>query len=263
MKNKIIIFVCSGLSNLSLSQESIEKKNIITDRPDQTESAQTVWPGYLQIETGALFERLSEGGVETEITTFNTTLMRLGLFSRFELRIAADWQQVKTFSDLNNSLQTGMGSLFFGIKKSLISDRNGFDVAWMGTVLIPTPAAKSLEPEDVGGELRLLASKDISDKWSIGVNAGISWDGNNTGAAYFYTLSSGHTLSKRSGFFVELYGDVSKNDKPNHLIDAGFTYLIHPGLQLDFSGGTAIEGEQEFFLSAGISYVIPLRNNSN
>lgn len=256
-----MFFVLSGFSCLLFSQKNKVNENIVTDRPDQTESAQTVPKGYLQIETGALFERLSEGKINTEITTFNTTLLRMGLLSDLELRLGADWQQIKSFSNDQNSLQTGMGPLLVGLKNNIISNHNGFDFALMGTVFLPGPASKSLETPDSGGEIRLLTSKNWTENWSIGLNAGVVWDGNNTGAAYFYTLSSGHSLSNQLGFFIELYGDWPENDTPNHLIDAGFTYLLNPTLQLDLSGGTAIEGEQEFFISAGISYMFPLKKN--
>lgn len=249
------------MGNRIAAQED-DKKTIVTDRPDQTESALTVPAGYLQIETGTMFEKLNDDGTKTEATTFNTTLLRLGLFANLELRLGADFQQIKTFDTASNTLQSGMSPLLLGFKSGILTSDNGYDLALMATAFLPDPASQSLETPDTGGEIRILASKDINESWSLGLNGGVAWDGNNTGAAYFYTFSSGHSLSNRLGFFLELYGDFPENGQASHLFDAGFTYLVNPAFQLDLSGGTAIEGDQDFFISAGFSYIFSLKKHA-
>ena len=55
-KNPIIIFI---ITFLSLSS-TIFSQDIITDRPDQTESPNTLNKGNLQIESGFLFSKVSK-----------------------------------------------------------------------------------------------------------------------------------------------------------------------------------------------------------
>ena len=57
--------------------------DMVTDRPDQTESAAVVPRGLLQVETGYLFAR--DGDVDGHAVP--GTLFRLGLGGRLELRI--------------------------------------------------------------------------------------------------------------------------------------------------------------------------------
>jgi hypothetical protein len=68
----------------------IFSQEIITDRPDITESAVTVPRGDFQIENGFLFENqsLEEKGIKSNIHnyTISSTLFRIGLLSKFELR---------------------------------------------------------------------------------------------------------------------------------------------------------------------------------
>ena len=60
-----------------------QSPDMVTDRPDQTESATVVPRGLLQVETGYLFAR--DGDVDGYAVP--GTLFRLGLGGRLELRI--------------------------------------------------------------------------------------------------------------------------------------------------------------------------------
>ena len=68
---------------------------IITDRPDQTESSSTVEKGALQIESGFLVG--FEGDYSNSITQLlaPTTLFRQGISNRFELRIVSQFEQIR------------------------------------------------------------------------------------------------------------------------------------------------------------------------
>ncbi|HSL81608.1 MAG TPA: transporter, partial [Thermoanaerobaculia bacterium] len=64
----------------------------MTDRPDQTESAAVVEPGYVQVETGVLFSRHGDGPDEVEVVEGPGTLVRIGVGGRTELRLGwAGW----------------------------------------------------------------------------------------------------------------------------------------------------------------------------
>ena len=60
-----------------------QSPDMVTDRPDQTESAAVVPRGLLQVETGYLFAR--DGDVDGYAVP--GTLFRIGLGGRLELRI--------------------------------------------------------------------------------------------------------------------------------------------------------------------------------
>jgi len=61
------------------AQEKVSPKlELVTDRPDQTESSVVVSPGYVQIETGWSLSRHQEGGVHTNTHAFPGTLFRIG-----------------------------------------------------------------------------------------------------------------------------------------------------------------------------------------
>jgi hypothetical protein len=68
----------------------VANAQIETDRPDFTESPNTVPKGALQVETGFIFENDKienlGGSFEYQNMTVNTTLLRFGLQENFELR---------------------------------------------------------------------------------------------------------------------------------------------------------------------------------
>ena len=78
-------FILLGLATAVAAQEPAE---LVTDRPDQTESAIVVPQGTFQAELGASYEREDEGGERIEATQAPGTLLRYGLVPRLELRLA-------------------------------------------------------------------------------------------------------------------------------------------------------------------------------
>jgi len=75
MKNKILFLFL-------IFQSSIIYSQIITDRPSQTDSPIVISKGYIQIETGISVE---------EIQSDINSLVRIGIFDGFELRINSNY----------------------------------------------------------------------------------------------------------------------------------------------------------------------------
>ena len=74
MKNKLFIFL------LLLYQSTDIYSQLITDRPNQTDTSVIINTGDIQIETGISLQ---------EIETNISSLIRIGIISGFELRINA------------------------------------------------------------------------------------------------------------------------------------------------------------------------------
>ena len=62
--------------------------DIVTDRPDATESSSVVEPGYYQIEAGWLYA--DNDGTGVDVHTLPQTLFRMGIVDRLELRLGWD-----------------------------------------------------------------------------------------------------------------------------------------------------------------------------
>jgi len=101
-RNTIVIILLSLMFGTiqAQAQESEPSKvapswsvpDLITDRPDQTESSSTVPKNSLQIETGVIYENFSNDNTEFQNLGLGTTLLRYGVWGNFELRLGSYYQ---------------------------------------------------------------------------------------------------------------------------------------------------------------------------
>ena len=116
--------------------------------------------------------------------------------------------------------------------------------------------AEGLQPGAV-----LAAGWDLTDWLSAGLNVGYAYPEDTEGR--FDELSGsvalGFGLTKRLGTFAEWYGiyALPDNREDENNANAGFTYLLSPGLQLDARVGVGLDGPRpDFFVGAGAAWRI-------
>lgn len=268
MKNKkkyytlALIFILFGSSLAAQVDENVKDYGaLITDRPDQTESSSVVPKGFLQVETGAFFEKISNNDVKNESITYSTTLLRYGLLENLELRLGIDFtEQTNTINGTKlANITSGFSPLLLGVKVGITEEKGILpEIGLLGHLSLPFSASNDYKPETTGVDFRFAFSHTLNAKSSLSYNLGAAWGNDSPEPSYIYTLAYGVGLTEKLGAFVEVYGDFPENGKANHLWDTGFTYLIKDNIQLDVSGGTGLSGNiQDLLLSAGISFRIP------
>jgi hypothetical protein len=267
-KNKTYI-ILGMLSLLAFSTVQAQENNeettkdygvIVTDRPDQTESPALVPKGLVQVETGFMYEAATNGNIESNTTTFNTTLLRYGLLDNLELRLGLNVAETKN-SERNSSFEdkfSGLTPLYVGFKIGVTEEKGALPkIGFLAGAFLPFTAATEYKPENTGGDFRFSFEHTLSENWSFAYNLGAAWDGNSSNVSYVYTSVFGYSISEKLGCFLEVYGDFPESDRANHLLDGGFTYLLSNTIQLDLSGGTGLNTDQDFFISTGISFRLP------
>ncbi len=247
---------------------------IVTDRPDQTESAQSVAAGLFQLEVGWTYSRESEDGIELRSHAIPGALLRIGLGSGLEARVGfAGW--ITHDEELTDPLPDpdpdgspdGAGDADLGVKWELLAPEGaGTRVALLGGITLP------LGREGVGSEradptLRLAISNDLSEQVSLGYNVGVQWetveagpDALDTQADFLYTVALGFGLAERVGAYLESFGFFGLADgrADRHAIAGGFTLLLSDTLQLDTSAGLGLSAAAEdWFVGAGASVRFP------
>ena len=240
------------------AQETVAE--LVTDRPDQTESAVVVPLKFLQIETGFLMENNKDADIRYQSFAYNSTLLRYGLFKNMELRLGLEYlgDRSKTKGSEFKNTTSGFGPLYTGFKIKIADEENWKPhIAFLGAIIFPFTACDSLKPSYSAASMLFAFSNTLSDRYSIGYNLGIDWDGNTPIPNYFYSVSLGIGLTEKVGSFIEAYGTLPEEGKPEHLADAGFTWLLYPNFQLDLSGGVGIYNAADNFISFGFTYRIP------
>ena len=203
------------------AQEKISPKpELVTDRPDQTESSVVVPPGYVQVETGWSLSRDQEGGIRTSTHAFPGTLFRIGALDRMELRLdygGALWEQTRE-AGAEHQLEwlRGYGSRC----KTLLLGGTGLGfrrpLSWQEFLCLwgrnNFPVG---EPTPPFGSVYRIRFPIVS---LFGYNLGATWESTldetndrDTLSLFNYTAVLGIGLSERAGLFVEAFGDIPFN----------------------------------------------------
>lgn len=268
----------------SVAFAAAEAPELVTDRPDQTESAVVVPRGSAQVETGVVYTREGTGTLD-----YPATLLRVGLAERVELRLGYEgWSKELA----RNSEAAAFGDGEVGLKLRLWDE-----AGWLPEAAVLAGITVPFGDEDtVDGRLdpgfRLSFAHSLSERFSFGYNLGVAWKTvddppqwrwrlvapaspevpsptiefthealeSDTLASFEYTAALGIGLSERWGAFVEVFGSAPINARGGdaHSVDGGFTYLLRPNVQLDISGGIGLnDAAENWFLSTGLSFRLP------
>ena len=264
--NKITLLIVAFILTVPVVAQETEHLpgTLITDRPDATESPNTVPVGYLQVETGAFFESFKTGNTKFEDFTLNTSLVRIGLLDNLELRLG--WDFVESSLKVNGSkldnVMSGFSPMLFGAKVNIANEKKGFpEIGLIGHVFLPFTAGKDYKPETTGIDFRFAFAHTLSENSSLSYNIGAQWGDDSPEASYVYTIAYGVGITDKLGAYAELYGDLPENHNANHFWDAGLTYLISDSVQLDATFGSSITEGQDILLSGGISFRIPTKKH--
>jgi hypothetical protein len=224
-------------------------QELITDRPDQTESALTVPLHSLQVETGFHYETIKENGFRIEQYSIAGTLFRYGIEDNLEIRFGSGY-----FINKSSETTHNFDDLLAGIKINFLREESApLDLGVMAHLIVPVFPLFRMRL--LAPELIISGSRSLSDKISIGVNLGGSYNSQWTEINYLYTTVIGYSLTQKSGIFIEAYGYLSPKVNPSHYYDGGFTYSLSDFLQLDISGGKNISGiDSNWFISTGVSF---------
>lgn len=238
---------------------------LITDRPDFTESTETIPAGHLQIESGYTFTYNREGGTRTTDHTAPEMLWRIGVTDSVELRFG--WNGY-TFSDSLSKTGVGGGSrkntsqdandLSLGLKVKLFEQegwRPHFGI--IAGVTVPTGAGGATTG-DVDPGIVFLWAYDLSDGTAIAGNVGIALP-TEDGHRFVQTtasLSYAFALAEKWGAYTEYFGiyPSSDSDHDAHFFNTGVTYLVNKDFQLDVRVGLGLNEEAgDFFTGVGFS----------
>lgn len=259
---------------------SIFSQEMVTDRPDQTESSSTVPRLSLQWESGFSWQyHKVQAPLDQEVKmndiSINSSLLRFGILERFELRLGWDYlytiRKVYSGNELTSKNSAGEFESFYLGAKIKLADENGFvpELALLGHTTLYAES-ELLAEESFQPDLTVAGSWTLSPASGLGVNLGLQWAGfNDGGPDIFYSMVVGFSHGEKLSSFWEIYGFRYKNNpdiipyessdkRDDFQADFGFTYLLRENFQLDLSVGAGFsEISPDFFISTGFSWRIP------
>lgn len=227
---------------------------LVADRPDFTESALSVEPGRVQVESGYTVAR-RDGGTEHAV---GEVLARVGLADPVELRLAPNSYRVL---ETDGGTARGLADPTVGAKATLLEPGPDADPALPSVALLAStslPAGdEAVSPGGAEPEALLALGWDLAPV-SVGANLGHAralHDGERfgrTAASAAVGLPIGGDLDS----YLEYYTlrPAAPGSGAEDVVNGGLTLLLSPDAQLDARAGAGLGGgAPELILGAGLS----------
>jgi len=225
-------------------------RELSTDRPDTTESPFTVDAGRFQIESN-LFAYVrsrpdSEGAV-TDSYRFATTNIRIGVTSAAEINVVLRPHEVvhtRPLAPAEAFRNAGVGGLDIRAKFNVWGN-DSFDkpgataLALLPFVTLPTDRSNGVSPEHALGGLIVPYAIKLTDKFGLGLNAGVVYLKDSAAAGYHAEYLSSASLSyewsEKFGTYYEVAGLFGREDPLGDIVilGTGFTYKLSKNMQFD------------------------------
>ena len=262
----LLVLACAGA--LAPPARAQQPGEIITDRPDETESPFSVAPGSVQIEMGWSYVNADWDGSESRTHQVPGTVVRIGAVRGLEARLGfAGWRHREVTSSAGTETRSGAGPLRLGAKIQFNRGQGMTPtVGLLGALILPT-AAEGLGPKRVDPTFRVAVAHEASNVVAIGYNLGLRWlsveavtGETSTQLEGIYTLAFGFTLTERLGAFAEAFGALALSDDAVSvaLLNTGLTFLARRNLQFDATVGIGLNSESDaWFVGAGFAWRVP------
>jgi hypothetical protein len=240
---------------LGFGKSSFDRE-LASDRPDFTETAQIVEAGHVQIEAGFTYTRDEEAGVKTETHTFPEFLARLGLTSDTELRLV--WLGYLN-EEVAGARDTGVSDFSVGLKHSMAQEGDSLPALSYLLELSAPVGSDEFSASDPELTFKFLWEKGLTEQ--LGLAGNVNFAALKELDSYILepsaSLSAGFSLTESIGSYLEYYGlyPTGSDVGPAHTVNGGFTYLMSKNLQFDVRAGFGVNDRADDFL-AGTGLVI-------
>jgi hypothetical protein len=222
---------------------------IVTDRPDITESGIVVPKGSLQVENGLTLT--NDHGQHT--LDLSETLLRLGVGSRTELRFVIP-NYINGFE--GRAPASGFGDIALGVKQQLGPLWGGFDLSVIAAVSLPTGADRT-SSHGVDPFLKFPWSQDLRGGWSVGGMFSVFWNTNEDRRNLIWepTFFVERQIMRPLEVFVEYAGDYPRHGGARQIIHLGGAYKVTRKQQVDLHFGVGLSpGAPKQFFAVGYSF---------
>lgn len=242
---------------------------LVTDRPDFTESTETVSPRWFQLEGGYTFTYDREDDQRRREHAAPELLLRAGLAERVELRLGwAGYAWTELHEDAargggrtrgREDWSQGAADVSFGLKVKLVDQaglRPDFGVIVQATAPSGSPGYSS---GDVDPEVKLLWAYELTERFSLAgnVNLGVPTEEAHRFVQSSASVSLGMSVAERIGAYAEYFGFYPNAHGSDcaHYLNGGMTFLITEDFQLDVRAGLGLNEEaDDFFTGVGFAW---------
>jgi hypothetical protein len=274
MKKILILIALIGFAHGEVFAQSEKKYSLFnpvprekmremsTDRPDITESPNSVDAGHFQIETD-LFKtsRNKTDGITTIENNFNLANLKLGLSKNIDLQLVVGSYVNSYEKDVNGTKfndASGFGDLTLRLKYNLWGNDGG-KTAFAMMPYVNLPTSKESDYTEVGIVFPL--SVDLGNEFSLGTQVQFDLLKSTSKIGYhgsvLQSLVLGKELTDNLETFAESYYVYDFEEKKAQVsVNGGFGYAVSPNVKFDvgFNLGITKNTDKVYFIGFSFRY---------
>ncbi len=242
------------LLSVTLASYSQQEGRMETDRPDQTESPFITKKRFIQAEIGFNVERFA--GLTTIVHP--TVLWKYGAGRRFEFRVITEFisEETPVLIPAGNEINSGLQPIQIGGKVGLWEEKGLLPKSSLIFHIAPSKlGSKKFHTPKWAPNFRFTFQNTLSENIGLGYNLGAEWDGITNTPYWIYTIAPGFNLGEKWYGYVEAFGAIRKNEKPQHNLDGGIAYYFSDHTKIDLSSGFALtDNSTDWYGAIGFSF---------
>lgn len=225
------------------------------DRPNVTNSPQTIDPGHLQIEAGlisyAYTGRTASGVPHSSNMEFGDIMLKLGLLNWLDIELYIQSFVRITGVDAAQTVHKGFGDVFLLTKINFCGNDSGkFALALMPALKIPTNqnGVGNKAYEGGGG---VLANYKLTEKWSMGAEAQFNAAQRESGIGHDMQYTDSIEVNYDPNGPLEIFGEFYSVVETEIGVpwtangDVGILYHLTPNLIFDADVGFGLNDAAE------------------
>lgn len=262
MKRRVCRTVLLGVGVLMLAQGAAAQTDVgelVTDRPDFTESSKVVGRGIVQLESGTMFEFDGAGDERSRTVTAPLALMRLGVSDRVELRLSSDGGVFSALGQgAGRATTSGGADIELGAKVVLFERaESGFAMGLIPMLSLPTGSA-AMTSGTYDPAVKVTWAKSLQRGFELSGNVNLSGLRDRVGryAEHAYSVSVGHDLMGSWAMYAEGFGFVTPGRDLGQAwtMNAGVTHPLGNNFQFDVEAGRGVTAAApDWFLGMGMA----------
>lgn len=228
------------------------------DRPDITESPQTVDAGHFQFE-GDIIKWVKEGqGNSPRTISLWNGLYKMGLSANWDIHLG--YELFNIYQDTEGKkVDDGAGALTLRLKRNLWGN-DGDKKSALGAIPYVTfqPGSAFEFNDEIQFGIGFPFSYTLTDKLGLGAQPQIDFipDGNGGhDLSFFQSLVIGGPLVGELDFYVETVAFFNQYDN-NYLLNGGLIYNISPNVKIDIATNLGLNKPSPTRIYLGLSFRI-------
>ncbi|MBL7697933.1 MAG: transporter [Chitinophagaceae bacterium] len=223
------------------------------DRPGESRTPELVKGYNLQAELGFRKEKIEEAQYMYQ---HPEVLLRFGLFNALELRVKLASQTIR--DNISKAKLNGITPVYFGVKAKILPQHNWLpSIGALAEVGVPSLASGDYFVTGIPFEFRTLFNNNITNRFSIQYNVGVSWNETNNhtdNKQWMYTISPVYKINDWQ-LFVEQYAFLRNGTSAEHYFDGGVQYFFNKDFAIDVAAGAGLsEISSSYYIEGGLSY---------